>query len=618
MAMRTFLLPGILLLAASVSAQTPLGTAFTYQGLLKNSGLPSTGLFDFQACVFHDPANPLPLFCAADMPAIPVESGLFGLSLDFGPGVFAGSERYLELRLRPAGSGMGYTILSPRQLITPAPEAMRSASASSAPWGGLTGVPAGFADGIDDGGGGTVTSITTGPGLTGGPITGTGQISIANGGVQNIHLAPNSVFSAAIINASVTSAKIGGGAVGLTQINTAQVQARVSGSCEIGTYLIGVNADGSVECAELPGATSIGTLTSSALSNGEFMAIAIGNDGIPMVSYSEFNTGAFVYGLKLARCVNPSCMGLATIRVIDVPAGSVGLFNDIAIGADGNPVMSYHDGGADSLKVAACTTPDCSGSITITTVDDPANQVGRYTSIAIGNDGRPVISYRDDTSASLKVAKCANAACTGSATITTIDNPTNQVGAFSSIAVGQDGLPVISYYDASAFRLKVAKCTNASCTGATISFVPYSGNNNGQYSSIAVDVSGAPVISYHVLNAGALEVTKCLNLDCSDAVFAQVDNPVNSVGSHTSLALPEDGKPVISYYDATAQALKVAKCANASCSGTSTVTTIDDSAYNVGQPTAIAIGADGFPVIAYRDVTNEDVKIAKCGTRSCR
>ena len=90
----------------------------------------------------------------------------------------------------------------------------------------------------------------------------------------------------------------------------------------------------------------------------------------------------------------------------------------------------------------------CTGTSTITTVDDPANDVGRYTSIAIGTDGFPVISYYDDTAGALKVAKCVNAACTGTSTITTVDDPANDVGCYSSIAIGTDGFPVISYYDA--------------------------------------------------------------------------------------------------------------------------------------------------------------------------
>ena len=100
-----------------------------------------------------------------------VEAGLFALTLDFGAAPFIGELRFLELRVRPGASGGGYTILAPRQAIRPAPEALRAGAASAAPWSGLTGVPAGFADNVDNNSGGTVTSVAAGTGLSGGTIT---------------------------------------------------------------------------------------------------------------------------------------------------------------------------------------------------------------------------------------------------------------------------------------------------------------------------------------------------------------------------------------------------------------------------------------------------------------
>ena len=74
-----------------------------------------------------------------------------------------------------------------------------------------------------------------------------------------------------------------------------------------------------------------------------------------------------------------------------------------------------------------------------------------------------MISYRDNNAASLKVAKCVNAACTGTATITTVEETANDIGFYGSIAIGNDGLPVISYHDLTADTLKVAKCGTRTC-----------------------------------------------------------------------------------------------------------------------------------------------------------
>jgi hypothetical protein len=88
--------------------------------------------------------------------------------------------------------------------------------------------------------------------------------------------------------------------------------------------------------------------------------------------------------------------------------------------------------------------------------------VGQYNSITIGTDGLPVISYYDYTNGYLKVAHCGNVACSSGNTITSVDT-VGDVGRFTSITIGTDGLPVISYYDNENHDLKVAKCANLFC-----------------------------------------------------------------------------------------------------------------------------------------------------------
>lgn len=75
--------------------------------------------------------------------------------------------------------------------------------------------------------------------------------------------------------------------------------------------------------------------------------------------------------------------------------------------------------GLSAMSFAAAT----SGTPGIDAINAPADKLDLSTSIAIGTDGLPVISYLDSTAGALMVATCANAACTGTATITTVDGP---------------------------------------------------------------------------------------------------------------------------------------------------------------------------------------------------
>ncbi|MFY4730474.1 hypothetical protein, partial [Nitrospira sp. BLG_2] len=58
-------------------------------------------------------------------------------------------------------------------------------------------------------------------------------------------------------------------------------------------------------------------------------------------------------------------------------------------------------------------------------------------------------------------------------------------GQFTSVAIGADGLGLISYYDATNRDLKVAHCSNQACTSATISSLDRIGDV-GRYTSIAI------------------------------------------------------------------------------------------------------------------------------------
>ena len=187
--------------------------------------------------------------------------------------------------------------------------------------------------------------------------------------------------------------------------------------------------------------------------------------------------------------------------------GAVGAWTSIAIGVNGNPIISYYDDDSYDLKVAACNNPTCTTS-TNTTIDNN-NDVGAYTSIAIGTNGNPIISYYDLTNSALKVAACNNPTCNTS-TNTTIDSA-DIVGLYTSIAIGTNGNPIISYLDATNGALKIAACNNPTCAGpggapaSTNTTIDSSGDVGG-YTSIAIGTNGNPIISYYDYANGDLKV----------------------------------------------------------------------------------------------------------------
>lgn len=131
---RVLLVPSLLLAQSVPSlAQTPLGTAYTYQGQLQSSGSPANGSYNLVFKLWNDPSLSAPANqvgptltfdgVGGNPPPVVVANGLFTQQLDFGAGAFDGNKRWLEITV-------GGTTLSPRQELTATPYARFSA----APW----------------------------------------------------------------------------------------------------------------------------------------------------------------------------------------------------------------------------------------------------------------------------------------------------------------------------------------------------------------------------------------------------------------------------------------------------------------------------------------------------
>ena len=142
---------------APLSTDAPVGNAFTYQGRLTMDGAPVDGSYDFRFRIFDAPTGGNQVGSTVAVGDVAVNDGLFTVQLDFGAGAFDGQARWLEVGVRDGASDGAYNALAGRQPLTAAPYAVHATEAGTVAWSGLSDVPAGFADGVDDVG---LTAIT--------------------------------------------------------------------------------------------------------------------------------------------------------------------------------------------------------------------------------------------------------------------------------------------------------------------------------------------------------------------------------------------------------------------------------------------------------------------------
>lgn len=205
-------------LAGRAFGQSPVVPAFTYQGELRDGSGPVSGVYEVRVQAY-DALVGGNAIGVVNTVTVDVVEGRFALDLDVGD-VFVGDVVALEISVREAGSGGGFSVLSPRQSVQPAPYALFALDGNEGPqgpagpagpqgemgeqgpagttsWLGLSDIPAGFADDVDND-----TTYSAGSGL----------------------LLVGTAFSA----------------------DTRFLQRRVSAGAPVGQYLRGINEDGTV------------------------------------------------------------------------------------------------------------------------------------------------------------------------------------------------------------------------------------------------------------------------------------------------------------------------------------------------------------------------------------
>jgi hypothetical protein len=227
--------------------------------------------------------------------------------------------------------------------------------------------------------------------------------------------------------------------------------------------------------------------------------------------------------------------------------------------------------------------------------------------MTIGADGLGIAAY--GTGAGLRILHCSDRDC-ASATRTTLAPR----GTSPSLAIGADGLPIMSYYDSAAKDLEVAHCSNLACTAATTSTLDSAGDV-GDHS--AISAGSVPWVVYEDTTRGGLKLATCHNPVCNPVGRPPEQPPIDALAlpnaAEPAIALAPDGALVVTYLDAANRDLFLARCAYRNGCATRAL----DSGGDVGSGSSVVIGEDGLPLITYRDDTHGAIKAAHCSDELC-
>ena len=277
-----------------------------------------------------------------------------------------------------------------------------------------------------------------------------------------------------------------------------------------------------------------------------------------------------------ARPTAPAAVVITRITAVD-QVGDVGAWTSLASGSDGRQHIVYQDLGFEDLRYATCAT-SCGEASNWTKVRiDVIGEVGHESALALGANGRLHVTHYDRANGDLKYTSCAPTAdCSTIAGWKTIRLDTAEdVGRGSAIALGPGGLRHVSY-----FRRRVGT----------------SGNN-------------VFALRYAVCSTGCGQVGGWSKLTIEEVSSAGTSS---SAAVATSIAIGPDGRRHISYINAATGDLKYATCLSGCTSpGNWQKLTIDQLGL-VGFYNSLAVGPDGVLHVSYYDGSHADLKYARC------
>jgi hypothetical protein len=299
-----------------------------------------------------------------------------------------------------------------------------------------------------------------------------------------------------------------------------------------------------------------GNIVDNDLNTGRYTSIALDPESIPYISYYDYDISH--KRLKLAEWVGPG-YGDWSVSVIDAD-GDVGMHSSLAIDSDSGIHIAYYDNTNSRLKYHGSTSSITTAVQREALLSYPWWGENRWgsnpsgLSWGYGTAGKPDMAGNDEylqvvfpefseLNGNLKYAKW-NVGLSDWDKIILADK--GVIGSYTSMAMDSSNVPHISYYDESNGWLWYAKWVGPSLANWEFEVVDKAGDV-GRYTSITVDKDDHPHISYTLSYEQTMKYAwrDDVRWYDEDVVFP---GPSLAAAVYSSISTDSSARPHIAYY----------------------------------------------------------------------
>ncbi len=319
----------------------------------------------------------------------------------------------------------------------------------------------------------------------------------------------------------------------------------------------------SVDHCENLGCTESSRTTVSGLQGAPDPALLIGASGVGLVFH-----GTVGGDLNVTRCADVECTSLTPQSPELLAGANASGAVDAAVGLDGIPIVAWYDGTAKDVRFARCADAVCSSLQTPVTLAD-GDDSGSSLALAVRPDGRPLVAYHSisSTATAARLVACLDTGCTSVDPPITIESASGQysgMGLYPDVAILATGVAMIAYTKAASGGMRAVTCTSAACTAVGTPYELVAGNVG--WGSIGVGTGPFPVIAFYSWATYTPQFLRCTTVACGNGADGIADlGGTGITGGAPSLAMGADGYPLIAFNDASRSSTNVVHCGSTLC-----------------------------------------------------